>query len=354
MIAEADRGGVVSTNGTVGELLESWFELAAPAFSPKTAMETRGLLDRALLPALGSKPLAKLTVAQIDRFYAELRESGGARGQGLSPATIRRIHGVLRRGLSQGAKWGWLPSNPAADASPPRVPVPDVTPPTPKQLAQILARARRETPELATFLLLAAATGARRSELVALRWSDIDLDAGVVVVSRGIVVVKGELIEKGAKTHASRRVALDAGTVDALLGHRTAMRARAQACNRSIDPSAFVFSNSADCSMPWFPGSVSRSFQRLCRRERIEGVRLHDLRHFVATQLLGAGVDVRTVAGRLGHRNAATTLNVYAHFLEPADRDAAELIGNVLASNAASPGELGSRGGTGLDPGDVE
>ena len=70
---------------------------------------------------------------------------------------------------------------------------------------------------------------------------------------------------------------------------------------------------------------------RLRARIGLEDVRLHDLRHFVATQLLGAGVDVRTVAGRLGHRNAATTLNVYAHFLEQSDREAAEVIGSVIA-----------------------
>ena len=185
MMAEADSGVAVSTNATVGELLEAWFELAAQSFSPKTAMETRGLLDRALLPSLGRKPLAKLSTAQIDGFYAQLHESGGARGQGLAPATIRRIHGVLRRGLSQGVKWGWLSSNPAAEASPPRVPVPEIAPPSPEQLSRILARAREESPELATYLLMAAATGARRSELVALRWRDVDLDKGVVVISRG-------------------------------------------------------------------------------------------------------------------------------------------------------------------------
>jgi integrase len=76
---------------------------------------------------------------------------------------------------------------------------------------------------------------------------------------------------------------------------------------------AFVFSNAADGSESWFPDAVSRSFKRLCTREGMPDVRLHDVRNFVATQLLSAGVDVRTVAGRLGHRNAATTLNVYAH-----------------------------------------
>ena len=109
------------------------------------------------------------------------------------------------------------------------------------------------------------------------------------------------------------------------------MRDRAAMCGCTAAPNAFVFSNAADGSEPWFPDSVSRSFKRLCEKEGVPDVRLHDLRHFVATQLLSAGVDVRTVAGRLGHRNAATTLNVYAHFVEQTDRAAADIMGGVLS-----------------------
>src|SRR5262249_30485187 len=97
-----------------------------------------------------------------------------------------------------------------------------------------------------------------------------------------------------------------------------------------------------------FPDSITRAFRRTCRRAGLNGVRLHDLRHYVATQLLVGGVDVRTVAGRLGHRDAATTLNVYAHFLEEADRGAADLLASRLRprgtdgdSAAASAGPMG-------------
>jgi len=90
------------------------------------------------------------------------------------------------------------------------------------------------------------------------------------------------------------------------------MTERANACGHEIAGDWFVFTNQADGTVPWFPASVSRSFKRLCDRE---------------------GVDVRTVAGRLGHRNAATTLNVYAHFLELADRGAADLLGAIIAPN---------------------
>ena len=114
------------------------------------------------------------------------------------------------------------------------------------------------------------------------------------------------------------------------------MVTNATVCRLTLDANAFVFSNNADGSVPWYPDSVSGSFKRLCQQEGLTNVRLHDLRHFVATQLLGAGVDVRTVAGRLGHRNAATTLNAYANFLEQSDRVAADVMGSLIVDGAGT------------------
>ncbi|NND73462.1 MAG: site-specific integrase [Ilumatobacter sp.] len=330
MVTEAERGLTARTTATVGELLEAWFEFAAPDFSPKTVKETRGYIDRSLMPALGSKSLARLKSAELDAFYRRLLASGGSGGRPLAPGTVRRIHGILRRALYQGVKWGWIGINPATATTPPRVPASDIKPPAGEDLARVLRRAGEESPDLACYLMLAAATGARRSELIALRWTDVDLDTATVSIERGIVLGPDGLVEKGTKTHSARRVSLDAGTAGAIADHRERMRERAAMCRVAWAANSFVFSNAADGSEPWFPDSVSRSFKRLCEKEGMSGVRLHDLRHFVATELLSAGVDVRTVAGRLGHRNAATTLNVYAHFVEQSDREAADIIGDVM------------------------
>ncbi|MFK8025030.1 MAG: tyrosine-type recombinase/integrase, partial [Ilumatobacter sp.] len=187
MVTDAERGFTASTTATVGELLEAWFEFAAPDFSPKTVRETRGYIDRSLLPGLGSKSLAKLKPAQLDAFYRRLIESGGSGGRPLAPGTVRRIYGILRRALNQGVKWGWLGTNPALATTPPRVPVSDIKPPAPADLARVLRRASEDSPDLASYLMLAAATGARRSELVALRWADLDLEVATVSIERGIV-----------------------------------------------------------------------------------------------------------------------------------------------------------------------
>jgi integrase len=227
-------------------------------------------------------------------------------------------------------KWGWLSADTASSATPPRIPIPDINPPAPHELARLFALGTEVDVDLADYVLLAAATGARRSELIALRWPDLDLDKRSVWISRGIVLGDDGLVEKDTKTHAARRVSLDATTVAAMTAHRARAEERARLCEHELDRRAFVFSNEVDGSECWYPDSVSRAFARLCRKAGIKGVRMHDLRHYVATRLLSEGVDVRTVAGRLGHRNAATTLNVYSHFLPEADREAANVLGRIF------------------------
>ena len=138
-------------------------------------------------------------------------------------------------------------------------------------------------------------------------------------------------MEKETKTHQARRIALDEGTMAALAAHRSAMESRAEFCGVSFDKRAFVFSDHERGIEPWRPDRVTLAFKRLCGELELEGIRFHDLRHFAATSLLSAGIDVRTVAGRLGHANAATTLGTYAHFVGSADRQAAEVIGSVLS-----------------------
>lgn len=222
--------------------------------------------------------------------------------------------------------------NPAASASPPRVPQPEIAPPTPAQLAELQKTIDASDPEFGVFVRLSAMTGARRSEMLALRWPDVDFERGVVTIGRGLFQgPDGRLVEKDTKTHQTRRVALDAPTTTPLVDHRAAAVERAEQCDATIADDAFVFAGDVTGATPWYPDSASRRFRKACDDAGLKGVRLHDLRHYVATRLLSAGVDVRTVAARLGHRNAATTLNVYSHFVPEADQAAAEILGRLTA-----------------------
>jgi integrase len=336
MVAEVDSHPLTSSGkGTVAELCRDWLDHARPSFSPKTVETTRMYIEDPIVPLLGSIKVAKLTPSDLDRFYRQLLEVGRSRGP-YAPATIRRVHGIVRRALTQGVRWGWITHNPAIDASPPKVPMKELKPPDPAQVVRVFNTAQEVDPELATFIMLAASSGARRGELLALRWRDLDLEHGRLSIERGIVRVGDNIIEQGTKTHQSRRISLDVGTVAALKAHESRGAGRAGEASAIITVESFVFSHSVDGSTPWNPDSTSRAFRRICQQAGVTGVRLHDLRHYVATRLLAAGVDVRTVAGRLGHRNPSTTLNVYSHFVPETDQDAAKTLGRIFEDAASS------------------
>jgi len=346
MVAEFGDGAHSALDATVGDLIGRWFDLARPELSPTTVRGYGRNIETYILPALGNVPLARLRPAQLDAFYATLREHGGAQNQGLSPASVRQIHAILRRALQQGARWGWIGTNPAALATPPRTRRTQLEPPSPEDVLQLIATAKRDDPDFGCFLLMSATTGARRGELCGLRWRSVDLVDATVTISRSIVEgERGVLVEKDTKTHSARRIALDPQTAEELATHRSRCAERALACGVSLGEDAYVFSRSPDGTKPLVPTDVTNGFIRVRRQVGLDHVRLHDLRHFAATRLLAAGVPVRTVSGRLGHANAATTLGVYAHFLEASDRDAANTLGAVLqAAQKPSAGASEAKG----------
>ena len=330
-VSQVAGGAYGAGDTTLADLIERWLDLAGDELSPSTVRGYERIIRSYILPSVGKIPLNKLRTDQLDRFYAQLRERGGEHGGPLSPATVRQTHAIIRRALNQAQRWGWIAQNPAALATPPRVRSRPIQPPEPDGLLQLLAEAETSDPDLGCFLWLAATTGARRGELCALRWSDLDLDAGTVLIARSLVEGQGsELVEKDTKTHASRRIALDKGSSSQLRRHRERCERRAAECAASIGASAFVFSSDPQGSRPWIPNDVTKRFIRVRQAVGMHDVRLHDLRHFTATRLLAEGVPVRTVSGRLGHSNAATTLGVYAHFVEDSDRAAATTMESIL------------------------
>src|SRR5205823_2842119 len=151
-----------------------------------------------------------------------------------APATVQRAHNVLHRAVGQAVRWGWLPLNPVGNATPPRRRHRELRPPTPAEVLRIIEAAEQVDPGLAVYLLIAAATGARRSEVIGLRWSDVDLDTCTIVISRGVVVGLDGLVEKDTKTHASRRIALDRSTVEVLRAQRSRAEQVAEACGIAL------------------------------------------------------------------------------------------------------------------------
>ena len=288
--------------------------------------------------------MRRLTVRDIDAFYRSL-----SRDERLSASTIGQIHNVLSGSLAQAVRWGWRVDNPAKLTSlPPDRPA-EVRSPAP---VDVLAAIEGADPELATFVRLVAVVGGRRGEVAALRWSAVDLEAGELVIAKALVESRDRTIyEKDTKTHQTRRVALDEGTVAALKAWRSRVEDRAEACGTRLKANGFLFSADPDGSSPWRPYHWTSAWRRLRDKVGIDkSVRLHDLRHFAATRLLDAGVPVRTVSGRLGHSRPATTLNVYAHFVPATDRVAADVVGNILTPRSPGPGEGPEPNGEEFEP----
>ena len=271
-------------------------------------------------------------------------------GAEIGAATILKVHLVARGALDRAVRWGWLARNPAAAAEPPPVRPPVIRPPTPEELALLLVNAEREDPVFALWLRVAAATGARRGELCALRWNDLDFEARTVTIERGVVVVEGGVLERPTKTHNRRTLALDDTTLELLAGHRQREQKTAVSCGGVLESDAFVFSRRPGGTQPLRPDNCTWTFQKLLRRTGLSGFSLKDAtRHLAATRLVAAGVDIRTVAGRLGHARTSTTLDVYSHWQPGRDREAAAILGQLLDAPDASPSRDPGAGALGGD-----
>ena len=329
-----------SADKTVAQLVARWWRNSEADWAPGTRAIYECYLRLHVLPTLGSKKLHDVHPEDLDDLYAALRKKG------LAPASVRKVHVIIRRAFADAVRLRWVTHNPAVDAQPPTVHLPDIDPPSAEEIRLLLARAQADDPDLYVFLAVAADTGARRGEVCGLRWSDVDLDVGELVIARSVALDNGGLLVKSTKTHQARRVALGGPAVAALRTHHGHALERAQALHVDLPADAYVFSAATDFGQPWRPDSTSGRFVRLrsrCGCEKPSGkpnerckveahqwmyrVRLHDLRHALITDWFAAGVDDRTIMGRVGHASLQT-LTRYAHFRSARDREAADRLGD--------------------------
>jgi integrase len=333
LITEVDQGRRrAPVRTTIAALADDWWGTAAPALSPTTRRGYRRLLDKRILPRFGATRVSSLTTQMLDRFYADLAQGRAAGGGPLGPRSVHQIHAVISGMLSTAVRWEWIASSPSDRARVPRIPRRQVHAPEPDVVQTLIVAAALHRADFAAYLRLSVTTGARRGELCALRWSDIDLDARETVIARSIAPDDRDsklVIEKATKTHQERRIAIDSGTVESLRAHRRSMLERALAAGASYAPDAFVFSDDLAGARPWHPDAVTSTFRRICKRSGVAGVRLHDLRHYHGTMLADLGVPLPSVQERLGHRDLQTT-GIYAHGRRATDRVASDLIARHL------------------------
>jgi integrase len=326
MIAELSRGKTATGAETVGDLLERFLDDAqSKGRSPTTLREYKRIAEKVVGPELGRIKLSRLTSHDLDQLYAKFT------AKGLKPTTIRRVHALIGAALHQGVRWELVNRNVSLQANPPALNAPEISAPDPDEVRRVMQAAEAIDPTLGALLVLAALTGARRGELCALRWPDIDWEAGSLRIARSLhEVAGGGWSEKPIKAHQVRQISLDQFGLEVLRRHRAEVARLADELGVSPAPEAFLFSRSPTGLEPVRPDVLTKFTRRAAASAGVD-THLHALRHFSATQALVAGFDAATVGVRLGHVDPSVTTRIYSNAIDRRDRELAAGLGRTLA-----------------------
>ena len=312
---------------TVGEWLDMWITGHEVTLKPSTAESYRANINRYLKPRLAHERLQGLSPARLSVVFKDLYEAGGAGGKALSPRTVEFARAVLRRALQDAVLERLIEVNPVVGTKRPRVVKAQHQTWTAEQLRTYLVAVTDR--RLAPLWALAAATGMRRGELLALRWSDADLKSGVINVDRSVTQIGNARTYSTPKNHERRQVTVDPWTL-LRLGELRIQQAKDRLAwgpaYADTEDLVFAWENGT----PLLPDYVSKEFIRSQRDTGLPRLKLHELRHTHATLLLREGVPVHVVAKRLGHRDPSITLNVYADAIPDDDGRAVDVFSKVV------------------------
>jgi len=331
-----------SERTTINDAIGGWKDNGWEDLSPSTVRRYENMWMKHIHSSIGRQRLATLSPYDVEKYFRRLKADG------LAEATVRQIRALMHRACRLARKWsgGVLP-NPIADTELPtwaleeRV---EVRAPSLDEVRALIAMADELDPSFAAVLRLVAATGMRRGEVCALRWTDIDLSAGTVRIGQSVVAAKGGAILKSPKTRASiRTVAIDPDTVSKIKQRQLAQRSLAMACGMTLEPESFVFSSEPGGLTPPHPDVMSHTFAAVRTRGKVAAdVHMHSLRHFHAT-VLDPVISEAQKQSRLGW----STVKMARHYTDSVpeeDRRAAAHVGKML-SKGVTGARVPSRSG---------
>ncbi|MBX9773673.1 MAG: site-specific integrase [Xanthobacteraceae bacterium] len=327
LVSEHAAGNSVDPSKvTVGEFFDRWDrDWASANTSPKTIERYRQIATHQIKPNVGNLAIQKLRPVHLADLYAKLGRGDDA----LAPRTIGHVHRLVHRVLRHAAAWGVVAQNVAVHVQPPSVEDTEISILTEHQIGTVLEYFQGRT--LRPVVSLALATGARRGELLALRWQDVDLEAAIVTVARSLEQTKGSLRFKAPKTkHGRRKISIPPWMVAELRGHKARQQKRRLKLGMGRAPDHSLVFAKWD-GEPRAPHSVSQKFRKAMAALNIDGVTFHSMRHTHASALIASGMDVLTISRRLGHGSPVVTLKVYGHLFKNTDGRAAEIMQAAFA-----------------------
>jgi integrase len=330
LLAEINAGDDIEpSKQTLNQFLDRWERDWLPAnVSARTAQRYRELLGHAR-KRLGDTRLQKLQSGNLATLYATLlREGRGDKGH--APRTVGHVHRVLHLALGTAKLWKEIKDNPAASVSPPNVPDDEITILEPAEAKAALDVFRGRS--LYLIAAMALATGMRRNELLALRWKDVDLDAGSLKVEVSLEQTKVHGIRfKAPKTRNGRRsIALPSHIVSELRGHWRAQQEQRLALGLGKAPRDSQVLATFD-GKPRSPNAVTKEWTLAMAKAGMPKVTLHSLRHTHASMLIASGMDILTISRRMGHGSPTITLAVYGHLFKGKDAEAAKVMETAFA-----------------------
>lgn len=339
LLRDLDTGRFVEpAKISVAEYLQQWLDgYARLNVSGHTCERYERIATGHLIPALGHHPLAKLRPLHIQAYLSHALASGRRDGRGgLSPRTVLHHYRVLREALEQAVKWQILAVNPADAVQPPRPEPREMRALDEHETARLIKTS--EGSRLHVAVVLAATTGMRRGEILALRWEDADLLQGKLSVRQALEKTKGGIRFKPPKTAKGRpSITLPPVAVEALKRWRAQ-----QAREKLLLGPAYRDHGLVVClsdGRPYDPQDLSQRFASIARKAGLPGVGFHALRHGHASQLLRAGVHPKVVSERLGHATVSITLDIYSHLLPGLQEEAAQRIDAMLRGARAAQWE---------------
>ena len=323
--AVSDLDVVRSDSYTVGTWAQTWFELySKPVIRPSTAEYYERFINMRIIPELGDIKLNKLTARDIQKFYNDLKDHGRVReaqkekNPGLSNASVRGVHMMLHNCLDRAVKEHLISRNPTEECIIPKIQRKEMKILHPDNIHVYLKAA--EARGVLPLFYLELTSGVRKGELVALLWSDLDIEKKTLSVTKqALRGPNGEVRVGRPKTDNSMRsISIPQEAVDLLIQEHA-----------KHPDNPYMFPSPKTGGM-YYPDSVVNIHKKILKDAGLEHLRFHDLRHTFATVSLQNGVDVKTVSSMLGHYNAGFTLTTYAHATRQMQEDAAQRMGSFM------------------------